>query len=288
MKISDICKNKTTVSFEIFPIRDDDDFMKNKSNIDQLSSLNPDFISVTYGALGSTKSNTFEIAKYTKNEKDIETLPHLTCINAKKSEINHIIKSYKENNIENILALRGDAPVEVQLTNYDYRYANELVSELKNDYNMTVGAAFYPEGHFESNVTKDLFNLKNKVECGTDFLVSQIFFDNEVFLEFREKLRDLDIHIPVIAGIIPVTNIKQVGKILDMSNAKLSKKFERLLYKYQDDEISLKDAGVFYATDQICDLITSDVDGVHIYTLNKYDTTKRIMDNIKNLTGNVK
>ncbi len=137
--------------------------------------------------------------------------------------------------------------------------------------------------NFESNVTKDLFNLKHKVECGSDFLISQIFFDNEAFLDYREKLRNLDIDIPVIAGIIPVTNIKQVGKIISLSNATLSKKFERLLYKYQDNEVALRDAGVFYATEQICDLITSDIDGVHIYTLNKFDVTNKIMDNIKNL-----
>ncbi len=283
MKISDICKQKTTVSFEIFPIKDDVNLEKNKENVDRLVTLNPDFISVTYGAMGNTKGNTFEIAKYIKNEKNVEVLPHLTCINAKKSEINDIITGYKENNIENILALRGDMPKDNVLTNYDYKYASELVNELKSDHNMTVGAAFYPDGHFESNVTKDLFNLKHKVESGSDFLVSQIFFDNEAFLEFRDKLRDLDINIPVIAGIIPVTNINQVGKIVSMSNAKLTGKFERLLKKYQDDEVALRDAGIFYATEQICDLITSDIDGVHIYTLNKYDITKKIVDNIQNL-----
>ncbi len=283
MKISDICKEKTTVSFEIFPIKNDIDLQKNKENVDKLVTLNPDFISVTYGAMGTTRDNTFEIAKYIKNEKNIEVLPHLTCINAKKSEINDIITSYKENNIENILALRGDMPQDNILTNYDYKYASELVYELKNDYNMNVGAAFYPDGHFESNVTKDLFNLKHKVDSGSDFLVSQMFFDNEAFFEFRDKLRDLDINIPIIAGIIPVINIKQVGKIVSMSNAKLNGKFERLLKKYQDDEVALRDAGVFYATEQICDLITSDIDGVHIYTLNKYDIAKKIMDNIQNL-----
>lgn len=283
MKIEEICKQKTTVSFEIFPIKEDLNLEKNKNNVDKLVTLNPDFISVTYGALGSTKSNTFEIANYIKNEKNVEVLPHLTCINAKKDEIDEIVTKYKNNNIENIFALRGDMPNDVPLTNYDYKYASELVTELNSKYDFGVGSAFYPDGHFESNVTKDLFNLKHKVDCGSDFLISQMFFDNERFLEFRDKLRDIDIDIPVIAGIIPVTNIKQVGKIISFSNAKLSKKFERLLNKYQDDEVALRDAGIFYATEQICDLITSDIDGVHIYTLNKYEVVKKIMDNIQNL-----
>ncbi len=283
MKISDICKEKTTVSFEIFPMKDDVCLEKNKSLIDDLSTLTPDFISVTYGALGNTKGNTMEIANYIKNEKKIEVLPHLTCINAKKDDINEIYEYYKNHNIENILALRGDAPVDIEITNFDYKYANELVSELKSKGNMNIGAAFYPDGHFESNVTKDLFNLKNKVECGSDFLISQMFFDNEAFLDYREKLRALDIEIPVIAGIIPVININQVAKIISLSNAKLSKKFERLLYKYQDNEVALRDAGIFYATEQICDLFTADVDGIHIYTLNKFDVTHKITDNIKNL-----
>ncbi len=283
MKISEICKNKTSISFEIFPIKDDPTLEKNMKNVDSLVTLNPDFISVTYGALGNTKGNTYEIAKYIKNVKNIEVLPHLTCINAKKSEIDTLVTDYKNNNIENIFALRGDMPKDVPLTNYDYKYANELVSDLKRDFNFDVGAAFYPDGHFESTVIKDLFNLKHKVDCGSDFLISQMFFDNEAFLEFRAKLRDLDINIPVIAGIIPVINIKQVAKIISFSNAKLTPKFERLLNKYQDDEVALRDAGIFYATEQICDLITSDIDGIHLYTLNKFDVAEKIMGNIKNL-----
>lgn len=283
MKISDICKTKTTVSFEIFPFKDDENLIKNKQNVDNLSTLNPDFISVTYGALGNTKGNTFEIANYIKNEKNIEVIPHLTCINAKKDEINELVQKYKDHNIENLLALRGDMPKDVQLSNYDYKYANELVTDLKNIHNINVGAAFYPDGHFESTLIKDIFNLKHKVDCGTDFLISQLFFDNEQFLEYRQKLRDLDINIPVIAGIIPVTNFKQVDKIISLSNAKITPKFKRLLEKYQYNEVALKDAGTFYATEQICDLITSDIDGVHIFTLNKFDVTKNIVDNIKNL-----
>ncbi len=283
MKISEICKNKTSISFEIFPIKEDPNLEKNKKNVDNLVKLNPDFISVTYGALGNTKGNTFEIANYIKNEKNTEVLPHLTCINAKKSEIDSLVTEYKNHNIENIFALRGDMPNDVPLTNYDYKYASELVTDLKRDFNFDIGAAFYPDGHFESTVIKDLFNLKHKVDCGSDFLISQMFFDNEAFLEFRAKLRDLDINIPVIAGIIPVINIKQVAKIISFSNAKLTPKFERLLNKYQDDEVALRDAGIFYATEQICDLITSDIDGIHLYTLNKFDVAEKIMGNIKNL-----
>ncbi len=283
MKVSDICKDKVSVSFEIFPIKDDTDLMKNKENVDRLATLNPDFISVTYGALGTTKGNTFEIAKYIKNEKNLEVLPHLTCINAKRSEINSLVNDYKEQGIENILAMRGDMPKDIPLTNYDYKYASELVSELKEKHNFNIGAAFYPDGHFESNVTKDLYNLKHKVECGSDFLMSQMFFDNEAFLDYRQKLRDLDINIPVIAGIIPVINIKQVGKIISLSNSKLTPKFQRLLDKYQDNEIALRDAGIYYATEQIIDLITSDIDGVHIFTLNKFDVVSKIMKNIENL-----
>lgn len=282
MKISEICKNKTTVSFEVFPIKNDDDFAKNKKNVDNLATLNPDFISVTYGALGNTKGNTFEIANYIKNEKHIEAIPHLTCINAKKDEISEILNKYKEHNIENILALRGDMPIDTPLSVYDYKYADELVADIKSKHNFDVGTAFYPDGHFESTVIKDIFNLKNKVDKGSDFLISQLFFDNESFLEYRQQLRDLDINIPIIAGIIPVTNYKQVNTILSLSNAKITPKFKRLLERYKDNPVALKDAGTFYATEQICDLITSGIDGVHIFTLNKFDVTSNIMNNIKN------
>lgn len=283
MKISELCKTKKTLSFEIFPLKNDENLQKNKKNVDDLATLNPDFISVTYGALGNTKGNTVEISNYIKNEKNIEVMPHLTCINAKKSEIDEIVTTYKSLNINNILALRGDMPKDVPLSNYDYKYANELVTDLKEKHDINVGAAFYPDGHFESTVIKDMFNLKNKVDSGTDFLISQLFFDNESFLEYRQKLRDLDINIPIIAGIIPVTNYKQVNTILSLSNAKITPKFKRLLEKYKDDEVALKDAGTYYAIDQICDLITSDIDGIHIYTLNKFDVTSTIVNSVKNL-----
>ena len=285
MKIANLfCKKKPTISFEVFPPNEIYSLDEVFSVIDELALLKPDFMSVTYGAGGATRGRTVEIASKIKNENHIEALAHLTCIGAEKFEIENILKELKKNNIENILALRGDFPKDNSLKKEgDFAHASDLVKFLKSKTDFSVGGAFYPEGHQDTNDLLDLFNLKTKVDSGTDFLISQIFFDNEQFYEFRDKLKKLNINIPLIAGIMPVTNAKQIRKITSLCGCTIPEKLRKILDKYEDNPKALKEAGIAYATEQIIDLITSDIDGIHIYTMNKVDTAKKIMDSIKNI-----
>ncbi|MDU1909858.1 methylenetetrahydrofolate reductase [NAD(P)H] [Fusobacterium sp.] len=285
MKISELFKRKKTiVSFEVFPPNNVYSLEDVYSSIDELAKLQPDFMSVTYGAGGATRGKTVEIASKIKNNYKIEALAHLTCLGAKKREIDDILEQLRKNNIENILALRGDKPKDgFPIEEGDFKYAQELVSYVKKKRDFSIGGAYYPEGHQETNDLLDLFNLKTKVDSGTDFLISQIFFDNESFYRFKDKLDKLQINIPLIAGIMPVTNAKQIRKITSMCGCSIPKKFQKILNKYEDNTQALKEAGTAYATEQIIDLITSDIDGIHLYTMNKVDTAKKIMANIAHI-----
>lgn len=285
MKISELFKRKKTiVSFEVFPPNSIYSLEDVYSSIDELAKLQPDFISVTYGAGGATRGNTVEIASKIKNNNKIEALAHLTCLGAKKNEIDDILKQLRANNIENILALRGDKPKDcTPIGEGDFKYAQDLISYVKEKREFSIGGAYYPEGHLETNDLLDLFNLKRKVDSGTDFLISQIFFDNEFFYRFRDKLNKLQINIPLVAGIMPVTNAKQIRKITSMCGCSIPEKFQKILDKYENNTQALKEAGTAYATEQIIDLITSDIDGIHLYTMNKVDTAKKIMANIAHI-----
>lgn len=285
MKIANLfTKKKPTISFEVFPPNDIYSLNDVFNVIDELAELNPDFISVTYGAGGATRGKTVEIASKIKNENKIEALAHLTCIGAEKAEIDSITEELKKNNIENILALRGDFPKDGSITKAgDFAHASDLVKYLKEKKSFSIGGAYYPEGHQDTNDLLDLFNLKIKVDSGTDFLISQIFFDNEQFYEFREKLKKLNINVPLVAGIMPVTNAKQIRKITSMCGCSIPEKLRKILDRYEDNPQALKEAGIAYATEQIIDLITSDIDGIHLYTMNKVETAKKIMESIKNI-----
>lgn len=285
MKITDLfAKKKPTVSFEVFPPNEIYSLDEVFSVIDELALLKPDFISVTYGAGGASRGRTVEIASKIKNKNKIEALAHLTCIGAEKSEIQNILNELKKHNIENILALRGDLPKDnTAAKKGDFSHASDLVKYLKENENFSVGGAFYPEGHQDTNDLLDLFNLKLKVDSGTDFLISQIFFDNEQFYQFRDKLKKLNINIPVIAGIMPVTNAKQIRKITSLCGCTIPEKLKKILDRYEDNPKALKEAGIAYATEQIIDLMTSDIDGIHIYTMNKTEIAKKIMNSIQNI-----
>lgn len=285
MKITDLfAKKKPTVSFEVFPPNEIYSLDEVFSVIDELALLKPDFISVTYGAGGASRGRTVEIASKIKNKNKIEALAHLTCIGAEKNEIQNILNELKKHNIENILALRGDLPKDnTAAKKGDFSHASDLVKYLKENENFSVGGAFYPEGHQDTNDLLDLFNLKLKVDSGTDFLISQIFFDNEQFYQFRDRLKKLNINIPVIAGIMPVTNAKQIRKITSLCGCTIPEKLKKILDRYEDNPKALKEAGIAYATEQIIDLMTSDIDGIHIYTMNKTETAKKIMNSIQNI-----
>ncbi len=286
MLIKDIFKEKkSVVSFEIFPPKKEAAISTVYETIDALAYLNPDYISVTYGAGGTLNNNTVKIASYIKNHHNIEALAHLTCINSTKAEIDSVLTDLKKNNISNILALRGDIPKELNLiSKRQFSYASELSSYIKGKGDFSVGAACYPEGHMETkNLNEDIENLKIKINTGVDFLITQLFFDNKYLYDFKTKIEENNIKIPIEVGIMPVINKKQIKRIVDLCGATLPKKFITIMDKYEDNKEALADAGIAYATEQIIDLISNGVDGIHIYTMNNPFVAERIVNNISSI-----
>lgn len=289
MKIPEIFKekkkeNKPVLSFEIFPPKKEAALKNIDETLRMLCDLNPDFISVTFGAGGSTADNqTVELAKKIKNVYHIEPLVHITCLHYDREQISDILKQLEDAGIENVLALRGDINPNVPMK-HDFKYANELVEYIKSKGNFSVSGACYPETHLEApDAVTDIRNLKRKVDAGADHLVSQLFFDNEMFYSFYEKSRIAGIDVPVDAGIMPVTNKAQIERMVNTCGASLPPKFQRILHKYDDNKEALFDAGMAYTLNQIVDLMAHDVDGVHIYTMNNPVVAKRICDGVRNL-----
>lgn len=276
-------KKKPVISFEIFPPKKDSSIKTIYNTIDELAPLNPDYISVTYGAGGNSenRNKTVEIASIIKNKYNIEALAHLTCIVSTKEEVKKVIYGLKENNIENILALRGDLPRDPNFKFPDplhFTHAVDLIEGIKKQGNFCIAGACYPEGHTEcSNIDEDIENLKRKVDAGVDFLITQLFLDNSLFYEFKEKVYNKGIQAPIEVGIMPITSSKQIKTICDLSGSYIPERLKKILDKYQDNKEALKDAGIDYATEQIVDLISSGVDGVHIYTMNNPKVAKKIV-----------
>ena len=287
MKIKDLYKNKPVISLEIFPPKPENPIDTVLDTIDALSDLRPAFISVTYGAGGSSKSHTVKIAEIIKNKYNIEALAHLTCVGSTKAEIDNILAELKESNIENIMALRGDLPLGTGpeiLERAEYRYAKDLIAHIKEVGDFCIGAACYPECHIEcrDSVT-DLKNLKTKVESGPDFLITQLFFDNNLYYSFMEKLDILGVDLPVSAGIMPVINKKQIERITSLCGASIPDKFRRMMDKYEDNPAALKEAGTAYATEQIIDLLSSGADGIHLYSMNRPEVARKIINHISEI-----
>ncbi len=284
MKITDIYRSKKPViSFEVFPPNERVSIDSVYKALDGFSELNPDYISVTFGAGGSSRKESVEISTRIKDKYNITPLAHLAGIGATTDEIDGVIEKLKEGGVKNILALRGDIPEGISEDEGDFKYAYELIDRLNTDDDLAIGGAFYPEGHKENNDILDLFYLKKKVDSGAEFLISQIFFDNEYYYSFREKAIKLGIEVPLVPGIIPVTNAKQIKRITELCGCSIPPKFQRILDIYKDKPEALKEAGIAYAVEQIIDLITSGVEGIHIYTMNKVDVTREIMRRIENI-----
>jgi methylenetetrahydrofolate reductase (NADPH) len=290
MLIKDLFSSKKPViSFEIFPPQKDSSIEGIYKTIDALAPLKPDYISVTYGAGGqsTSKNKTVEIASIIKNKYNIEALAHLTCIASTKSEIDRVLQELKEENIENILAMRGDFPQDPDFKFPDplhFTHAVDLVKHIKQQGNFCIGGTCYPEGHIEAKSMKDdLFNLKTKVDNGTEFLITQLFFDNNFFYDFKEKTDLMGINVPTEVGIMPVINTRQIQRIASLCGAKIPEKFTKILDRYIDKPEALKDAGIAYATEQIIDLLSSGVEGIHIYTMNNPEVAKRIVSNISSI-----
>lgn len=286
MKIKNILEKKRTLSFEIFPPKKDSANIESiYKTIDELSELNPDFISVTYGAMGSTTKRTLEIAKYIKNVKHVEALAHLTGINTPHDDVLKMCNEFKMENIENIMSLRGDYPIGFNGTPI-FKYASELNEFIQKYYNddFCLGGGCYPEAHLEcENLFDDLKNLKKKQDSGASFFITQVFFDNNYFYRFVREARNIGITVPILAGIMPITSVKQIRKMSTMCGANVPVSLISMLEKYRDDEKAMREIGIAYATNQIIDLLANDVDGIHIYTMNKPENAKQIVDAIKNV-----
>lgn len=285
MKISEQLKNKVrTTSFEVFPPKNDAAYAPVEAAVDALSGFRPDFISVTYGAGGGTSVNTPKIAAHIQNDLHIPALAHLTCASSSKQEIERIVLDLKAKGIENILALRGDLPENYAPDGNHYQYASELVTALRELGGFSVGAACYPEGHVEAaSPEADLEHLKEKVDCGADFLVTQMFFDNTALYSFLYRALKKGIDVPVLAGIMPVINKRQIERSCALSGTTLPSRFKVMIDKFSDDPEALKQAGIAYATEQIIDLIANGVNGIHIYTMNRPEVAGAIMRNLSSI-----
>ena len=281
-------KRRVSVSFEIFPPKKQDGMESVQQAAAELVGLHPDFISITCGAGGTTQGNTAEIAAGIEKQ-DTAALAHLTCVRATRTQLEDAIVSYKAMGVKNVLALRGDMPRDMQegedVFPSGLRHASDLVPLLK-EAGFCVGGACYPEGHPESrNRDADIDNLKYKVDAGVDFLTTQMFFDNDMLYSFLYRLQSAGIHVPVVAGIMPVTNAAQVSRMVDLSNAYVPRKLLSLCDKFRESKDAMWQAGIAYATDQIIDLISNGVRGIHIYTMNKPKVARAIMQNIDSIVS---
>lgn len=282
-------KDKTVFSFEVFPPKKESGINTIYSTIEELKDLKPDFISVTYGAggVGVANATTSDLCSLIKNKHGIETIAHLSCLYNTKESVDEILKQLKKNNIDNILALRGDANPNFEIKE-DFKYASELAEYImsKNE-GFHVSGACYPEVHQEAeSMIEDIKNLKKKVDSGVDHLISQLFFDNNAFYDFIEKVRIAGIDVPIEAGIMPVTNKNQIERMVSMCGASIPAKLSKVLQKFGDDSVAMRDAGIAYAINQIIDLTANGVDGVHIYTMNDPYVARKITESVSSIVKN--
>lgn len=281
-KISDILKTgKTTLSYELFPPKDASKLDNLYKTAGEITELKPDFISITYGAGGGIDTNTVKIASHVQNKLNVNAIAHLTCIASETATIDKVIEELKENNIQNILALRGDMPLNFSGRS-QFKYASDLIKYIKTrDGDFCIGGACYPEGHTECiNKATDIDNLKYKVDCGCDFLTTQMFFENSIFYNYLYRISQKGINVPVLAGIMPVVNGKQIERICKLSGTQLPPRFKSIVDKFGDDPEAMMQAGIAYASEQIIDLIANGVNGIHVYTMNKPSIAIAIKNNI--------
>ncbi len=293
MKIIDVLnKENLSLSFEVFPPKSNDNFNSVKNATLEIAKLKPAFVSVTYGAGGGTSEWTLDIAKTIKETQGVESLAHLTCVSSSKETVKQKIKDIVNAKIENVMALRGDIPKEMQnddRSSWHYHHAVELVREIKEIApNLCIGGACYPEIHPESkNQQEDIFYLKEKVDAGCDFLTTQMFFDNNLLYSFLYKIREKGIKVPIVAGVMPITNANQVERAIKLSGSFMPQRFKTLVDKFGSDPDAMKQAGIAYATDQIIDLYANGITNVHVYSMNKPDVAKKIQENLSNILGKI-
>jgi len=279
VRIADIYRTeKPVLSLEVFPPKPGYSLKTVFRTLDGLRDLNPSFVSVTYASGGDSTKTTVEIASRVRDEYGFESLAHMTCIGHTRSEVETVLDSLEARGVKNILALRGDIPPNSSADNRDYRYASELIAEISARESFCVGAAAYPEGHMEAKrISHDLDNLRRKVDAGAEFLISQLFFDNRVFYDFLERVRSRNIEVPVVPGIMPILNYKQIKRILMMCEVSIPAKLLNLFDKYSHNTDDLAKAGVDYAIAQIADLVKEGADGIHLYTMNRIPQIREIV-----------
>ncbi len=291
MKLTEVfSKNQLSVSFEVFPPKTDSAFSSIKSATEEIARLKPLFMSVTYGAGGGTSRYTLDIAKNIKESYGVPTLAHLTCVSSTKETVQERIKEIKEAGIQNILALRGDLTPEMaerDRSHWDYRHAIDLIHDIKsNGADFCIGGACYPEIHPESeNQKEDIRFLKEKVDAGCDFLTTQMFFDNNLLYNFLYKIREAGISVPVMPGIMPITNANQIDRAIKLSGSFMPVRFKSLVDKFSHSPEAMAQAGIAYATDQIIDLFANGINNVHVYSMNKPFVARKIMENLSDILG---
>ncbi len=285
MKIKDIlAKGQPTLSFEVFPPKEESNFDSVEKAALEIAKLEPAFMSVTYGAGGGTSKYTVQIASDVQDTCHVPTLSHLTCVSSTREKVHSVLQDIKAHGIENVLALRGDIPKDGKIE-HDYQYASQLIREIRETSpQLCIGAACYPEGHVESvNKTADIEHLKEKVEAGCDFVTTQMFFDNNILYNYLYRIREKGITVPVVAGIMPVTNVSQIKRICSMSGTYIPARFKAIVDRFGDNPAAMKQAGIAYATEQIIDLIANHVNAIHIYSMNKPDVAAQIKSSLSEI-----
>ncbi len=291
MKLNEIFKSdKLSISIEVFPPKTDSAYESVINATREISKLHPSFMSVTYGAGGGTSKYTMEIAKSIKESYGVPSLAHLTCVSSTRETVKEKIAQMKDMGIENVMALRGDIPPEnenADRSGWAYKHAIDLIHDIRESgADFCIGGACYPEIHPESATqAEDIMHLKEKVDAGCDFLTTQMFFDNNLFYSFLYKTREAGITVPVIPGIMPITNAKQIEKAIKLSGSFMPYRFKSLVDKFGYDPAAMKQAGIAYATDQIIDLFANGIKNVHIYSMNKPEVAQKIMENLSDIIG---
>ena len=291
MKIIDILNSgKMSMSFEVFPPKSDTAFENVSRATQEIAKLNPSYMSITYGAGGGTSKYTLDIAENIMKDFGVPTLAHLTCVSSSRETVRERIEEMNARGIDNVLALRGDIPADMEnddRSDWSYRYAVDLIREIKDSgYDFCIGGACYPEIHPESsNQKEDIKHLKEKVDAGCEFLTTQMFFDNNLLYNFLYKIREAGITVPIIAGIMPITNANQVDRAIKLSGSFMPQRFKSLVDKFGSDPLAMKQAGIAYATDQIIDLYANGLTNIHVYSMNKPDVAQKIQANLSDILG---
>ena len=285
MKISEILKqNKQTISFEVFPPKTETAFDSIRFATEEIAGLSPAYMSVTYGAGGGTSKYTLDIAENIEKNYGVPTLAHLTCVSSTRATVLTRIADMKVAGIENVMALRGDIPVDMENMPRDYKYALELVRELRSVGDFCIGGACYPEVHPESkNSEEDIIHLRAKADAGCDFLTTQMFFDNGIYYRFVEKARGARISLPIIPGVMPITRASQVERAINLSGSYMPRRFLSLVERFGDDPVAMTQVGIEYATEQITELYENGVGNVHVYSMNKPEVARAILNNVSDI-----